>query len=165
MIAPRIAPPTAAPPIFLRALIAGRVAVAVDRLRAERHLGAVREHERVEPDAESRRVLDLSAAIHQDDRSHHACAGGNGALPTSHDVTRYARFDAIFKVRRLARERTIDLEADDGGRRNDHLDELWLRGGRRRFGRPCGAPPSEGRSPGQSALPMYPGLFAGRRPV
>ena len=60
------------------------------------------------------------------------------ATAVAHDVTRYARFDAIFKVRRLARERTIDLEPDDGGRRNDHLDELWLRGRRRSLGRSCG---------------------------
>ena len=130
-IAPRIAPPDRRAADLARALVAGRVAVAVDGLGAERQLGAVSQHERVEPHAEPRRILHLAAAIDQHDRAEHPRAGGNRALPVGHHVAGDPRFDAILDFRRFARQRAIDLEADDRRCRHDDFDVARLGRGRR----------------------------------
>ena len=75
-IAPRIAPPTAPPPTFAALELPGADAFAIDRFGADRHPRPVGEHQRVEPDAEPRAILELAAAFDFDHRPDRAGAAG-----------------------------------------------------------------------------------------
>ena len=129
MMAPRIAPPIAAPPIFRALSLAGETLPRGEiGFGAQRHFSAVRQHQRVEPHAEARGLLHLSASLHERDRPEHARAGRNRDPSGGLDVARDPRFHAILDPRPFARERSLDLQADDRRRREDDLFELRFRG-------------------------------------
>ena len=58
-----------------RAFVGRAIAVAVDRLGAQRHLAAVGQHQRVEADAEPGAFLHFAAALDERDGPDHARAG------------------------------------------------------------------------------------------
>ncbi len=131
-----------------RALARRGLAFAVDRVGAQIDLASVGEHQRVEAHAEARTFLDLSAFLHQRDRTRHTRSSRNRQAPVGVDVARHPSLDAILDARTLAGNRRFDFEPDHGRRGNRDLFDLrhcWrfdarLRIRRRRNGgrRRCG---------------------------
>src|SRR6185503_9485004 len=90
------------------ARVARRIAVAINRLGCDWETRPIGEHERMEPDAEARAILELAAALDNGDRPERAGAGRNGDFVADAHVADDPRFDAIFKVGAIARDRAVE---------------------------------------------------------
>src|SRR5690606_13389022 len=86
------------PADLLRAAVGRRVTLAVDRLGTERHLAAVGEHQRVEPDAQAGTLLHLAAAFDGGYRAGDAGPCRYREPSAREDVTRDTGLDAVFEA-------------------------------------------------------------------
>jgi hypothetical protein len=96
-------------------------------LRRDRQPRAVGEHQRVEADAEARRLLELAASFDLTTVPS-ARAGGNHHGVADADVARHAGFHAILDAGTFARYWSVRYEPDDRVSRYHQLLERLLGG-------------------------------------